>query len=120
METGFAIEVFNNTMIEKEIKLFTQDGLVEGITAKVVNSELDYNFLLNIAINKGFKGSGIIINTELINQICVQDEQNSETIIINKILQNKQIILNGHSKYISMILPPKSDFPIIIQLIHWL
>ena len=75
---------------------------------------------LNIAINKGFKGSGIIINTELINQICLQDEQNSETIIINKILQNKQIILNGHSKYISMILPPKSDFPIIIQLIPWL
>lgn len=120
MENGFTIEVCNNTIIEKEIKLFTQDGLVEGITTNVINSELDYNFLLNIAINKGFKGSGIIINTELINQICVQDEQNSESIIINKILQNKQIILNGHSKYISMILPPKSDSPIIIQLIPWL
>ncbi len=77
----------------------------------MVNSDHDYNFLLNVAVNKGFKGNSIMINTGLINQIRVHDEENSETIIINKILQNKQITLNGHSKYISMILPPKSDSP---------
>jgi hypothetical protein len=48
MENGFTIEVSNNTSAEKEIKLFTQDGLVEGVIVKVVNSDLDYNFLLNI------------------------------------------------------------------------
>ena len=117
MENGFTIEVSNNTSAEKEIKLFTQDGLVEGVIVKVFNSDLDYNFLLNIAKNKGFKGSGIMINTELINHICFQDEENSETIIINKIIDNKQILLNGHTKYISLVIPSQSEAPIIIQLL---
>lgn len=108
MEKGFTIEVCNNTIIEKDIKLFTQDGLVEGVTAKVINSEIDYKFLLNIALGEGFMGSGLMINSDLVNSITIHDESKLEIISFKKMLIEKKIFINGTSKFISLTVPPST------------
>ena len=65
MEKGFTIELYNNTNTEKEVQLFTQDGLPEGVSAKVFRTEIDYHNLLNIAKIEGFMGSGLQVDTDL-------------------------------------------------------
>lgn len=107
MEKGFTIELYNNTNTEKEIQLFTQDGLPEGVSAKVFNTELDYHNLLSKAKIEGFMGSGLQVDTDLIDHLIIHDEENIETIGFKRILYPKEIKLNGVSKYICLSIPPQ-------------
>lgn len=115
MENGFTIEVSNNTSAEKEIKLYTQDGLVEGVIVKVVNSDLDYNFLLNIVLRDGFIGSGLMINSDLVNCISIHDGSKLEIVSFEKMLIEKKISINGTSNFISLTVPPSSH--LVLQLL---
>jgi len=115
MNKGFTIELINNNNAEREINLFTQDGLVEGVTAKVINSEIDYYFLLNIALGEGFTGSGLMINSDLVNSITIHDGSKLETISFEKMLIEKKILINGTSKFISLTVPPSTH--LVLQLL---
>lgn len=114
MEKGFIIEVFNNKESEQEIHLFSENGLREGVTVKVFNSDLDYQFLLNIAQKEGFKGNGFQIDSHLVTSINIHDGENFEKAVFKRVLYPKKIILNGFTKYISLVIPQQAVM--VIQL----
>ena len=50
MNSGFTIELINNNNnAEREINLFTNEGLPDDVTLNVINTKNNYDFLLNIA-----------------------------------------------------------------------
>ncbi len=115
MEKGFTIEVCNNTIIEKDIKLFTKEGLPDDVTVNVINTKNNYDFLLNIALGEGFMGSGLMINSDLVNCITIHDGSKLEIISFEKMLIEKKILINGTSKFISLTVPPSTH--LVLQLL---
>ncbi len=115
MEKGFTIEVCNNTIIEKDIKLFTKEGLPDDVTVNVINTKNNYDFLLNIALGEGFMGSGLMINSDLVNCITIHDGSKLEIISFEKMLIEKKILINGTSNFISLTVPPSTH--LVLQLL---
>ena len=117
MENGFTIEVHNNSGQEKELCLFKEGGLPAGVLVNVVNSSIDYDFLLNIASTKGFVGSGIMVNNEQIKFVTVYDGDDVETVEFDKLIVEKQVVMNGVDKYISLVIPAGNEVPVLVQLL---
>ena len=117
MENGFTIEVHNNSGIEKELCLFKEGGLPAGVLINVVNSSIDYDFLLNIASTKGFVGSGIMVNNAQIKFVTVYDGDVVETFEFDKLIVEKQVAMNGIHKYISIVIPAGNEVPLLVQLL---
>ena len=81
MINGFVVDIINNTNEQKEICLFKEGGIPEDVLVHVINNPaLDLNYLLNIARIKGFMGSGLQVDTDLIDHLVIHDEENVETI----------------------------------------
>ena len=117
MENGFTIELLNNSGQEKELCLFKEGGLPAGVMLNVINSSLDYDFLLNIASSKGFVGSGIMVNNEQIKFVTVYDGDVVETFEFGKLIVEKQVVMNGVDKYISLVIPAGNEVPVLVQLL---
>ena len=117
MINGFTIEVHNNSGQEKELCLFKEGGLPAGVLINVVNSSIDYDFLLNIASSKGFVGSGIMVNNEQIKFVTVYDGEVVETVGFEKLIFEKPIVVNGVDKYISLVIPAGNEVPVLVQLL---
>ena len=117
MINGFTIEVHNNSGIEKELCLFKEGGLPTGVLVNVVNSSIDYDFLLNIASAKGFVGSGIMVNNEYVKFVTVYDGDEVETVEFDKLIVEKPIVVNGVNKYISILIPAGNEVPVLVQLL---
>ena len=117
MINGFTIEVHNNSGQEKELCLFKEGGLPAGVLVNVVNSSIDYDFLLNIASTKGFVGTGIMVNNEQIKFVTVYDGDDVETVEFEKLIVEKQVVINGVDKYISLMIPASTDVPVLVQLL---
>ena len=117
MEQGFILEVHNNSGQEKEVCLFKEGGLPTGVLVNVVNSSVDYDFLLNIASTKGFVGSGIMVNNEQIKIVTVYDGDDVSTFEFNKLIVEKPIVVNGVDKYISLVIPADNEVPVLVQLL---
>ena len=116
MINGFVVDIINNTNEQKEICLFKEGGIPEDVLVHVINNPaLDLNYLLNIARTKGFMGSGLQVDTDLIDHLIIHDEENVETIGFKRILHPKEIKLNGVSKYICLSIPPQ--VPVLVQLL---
>jgi hypothetical protein len=115
MNRGFTIELINNNNVEREINLFTKDGLPDGVTVNVISTKNNYDFLLNIALGEGFKGSGLMINSDLVNCITIHDGSKLEIISFKKMLIEKKILINGTSKFISLTVPPYTH--LVLQLL---
>ena len=116
MINGFTIEVHNNSGLEKELCLFKKGGLPAGVMVNVINSSLDYDFLLNIASTKGFVGSGIMVDNEQIKFVTVYDGEVVETVEFDKLIVEKPIVVNGVNKYISILIPAGNEVPVLVQL----
>ena len=116
MINGFTIEVHNNSGLEKELCLFKKGGLPAGVMVNVINSSLDYDFLLNIASTKGFVGSGIMVDNEQIKFVTVYDGDDVETVEFEKLIFEKPIVVNGVDKYISLVIPANTEVPVLVQL----
>ena len=108
MHSGFLIEIINNNEIVTNLKLFVRDGLVDGIEVKVFNNDYDYDSLLLIAKTEGFSGNGILTDNLSIDNIKIVDEESIDIVKFDKILTDKNIHLNGTTKYICIDVPPKS------------
>ena len=117
MENGFVIEIHNNSGQEKELYLFKEGGLPAGVLVNVVNSSIDYDFLLNIASTKGFVGTGIMVSNEQIKFVRVYDGEDVETVGFDKLIVEKQVVMNGVDKYISLVIPASSEVPVLVQLL---
>ena len=117
MENGFTIEVHNNSGQEKELCLFKEAGLPSGVLVNVVNSSVDYDYLLNIASTKGFVGSGIMVNNDQIKFVRVYDGEVVETVEFDKLIVEKQVVMNGVDKYISLVIPAGNEVPVLVQLL---
>ena len=116
MINGFTIEVHNNSGQEKELCLFKEGGLPAGVLVNVINSSLDYAFLLNIASTKGFVGTGIMVNNDQIKFVTVYDGEVVETVEFDKLIVEKPIVVNGVNKYISILIPAGNEVPVLVQL----
>lgn len=117
MEQGFILEVHNNSGQEKELCLFKESGLPAGVLVNVINSSVDYDFLLSIASSKGFVGSGIMVNDEQIKFVTVYDGEDVETFEFDKLIVEKPIVVNGVNKYISLVIPASAEVPLLVQLL---
>jgi hypothetical protein len=115
MQRGFTLEIINNNLSEKEINLFTKKGLPEDVTVNVINTKNNYEILLNIALNEGFIGSGIMVNSDLIDCITIHDGSKLEIVGFEKMLIETKISINGTSNYISLTVPPSSH--LVLQLL---
>ena len=83
----------------------------------VVNSSIDYDFLINIASSKGFVGSGIMVNNAQIKFVTVYDGDVVETYEFNKLIVEKPIVVNGVNKYISILISAGNEVPVLVQLL---
>lgn len=117
MEQGFILEVRNNSGQEKELFLFKEGGLPTGFLINVVNSNLDYDFLLNVASTKGFIGAGIMVNNEQIKFVTVYDGDDVSTYEFEKLIVEKPIIVNGVDKFVSLVIPAGNEVPVLVQLL---
>ena len=108
MNRGFTIELINTNKSDRDINLFTNEGLPDNVTVNVINTKNNYDFLLNIALEEGFMGSGLMINSELVNCITIHDGSKLEIISFKKMLIEKKISINGTSNFISLTVPPSS------------
>ena len=117
MENGFTIEVHNNSGLEKELCLFKEGGLPSGVLVNVINSSIDYDFLLNKGSSKGFVGSGIMVNNAQIKFVTVYDGDDVETVEFEKLIFEKPIVVNGVDKYISLVIPAGNEVPVLVQLL---
>ena len=117
MINGFTIEVLNNSGQEKELYLFKEGGLPAGVLVNVVNSSIDYDFLLNIASTKGFVGTGIMVNNEQLKFVTVYDGDVVETVEFEKLIVEKQVVMNGVDKYVSLVIPAGNEVPLLVQLL---
>ena len=115
MNRGFTIELINNNKSERNINLFTNEGLPDDVTVNVINTKNNYDFLLNIAIGEGFIGSGLMINSDLVNCIKIHDDSKLEIVSFEKMLIEKKISINGTSNFISLTVPPSSH--LVLQLL---
>lgn len=117
MINGFTIEVHNNSGQEKELCLFKEGGLPAGVLVNAINSSVDYGFLLNIASTKGFVGTGIMVSNEQIKFVTVYDGEDVETVGFEKLIVEKQVVMNGVDKYISIVIPAGNEVPVLVQLL---
>ena len=117
MEQGFILEVHNNSGQEKELCLFKEGGLPAGVLINVVNSNLGYDFLLNVASAKGFVGSGIMVNNEQIKFVTVYNGDDVSTYEFDKLIVEKLITINGVDKYIKLVIPAGNEVPVLVQLL---
>jgi hypothetical protein len=115
MNRGFNIELINNNNAEREINLFTNYALPDHVTVNVINTKNNYDFLLNIALGEGFMGSGLMINSDLVNSITIHDGSKLEIISFEKMLIEKKIFINGTSNFISLTVPPYTH--LVLQLL---
>ena len=115
MNRGFTIELINNNKSERSINLFTNEGLPDDVTLNVINTKNNYDFLLNIALGEVFIGSGLMINSELVNCITIHDDSKLEIVSFEKMLIEKNISINGTSNFISLTVPPSSN--LVLQLL---
>ena len=114
MNRGFTIELINNNKSDRDINLFTNEGLPDDVTLNVINTKNNYDFLLNIAL-EGFIGSGLMINSDLVNCIKIHDDSKLEIVSFEKMLIEKKISINGTSNFISLTVPPSSH--LVLQLL---
>lgn len=117
MVHGFVIEVSNDTDFPQELNLFKDDGLPSGVSVKVINSNRDYDFLLTVAKKDGFSGRGMIVDNKELKCVTVFNESSTETIYFDKLILQKQILIDGINRYVSIVIPGKSEGPLLIQLV---
>ncbi len=117
MINGFTIEVRNNSGQENELCLFKDGGRPAGVLVTVVNGRIGYDSLLNLASTKGFVGSGIMVNNEQIKFVTVYDGDDVSTFEFDKLIVEKQVVMNGVDKYISLVIPAGNEVPVLVQLL---
>ena len=115
MNRGFTIELINKNKSERNINLFTKEGLPDNVTVNVINTKNNYDILLNIALGEGFMGSGLMTNSDLVNCITIHDGSKLEIVSFEKMLIEKKILINGTSNFISLTVPPSSH--LVLQLL---
>ena len=117
MINGFTIEVRNNSGQENELCLFKDGGRPAGVLVTVVNGRIGYDSLLNLASTIGFVGSGIMVNNEQIKFVTVYDGDDVETVEFDKLIVEKQVVMNGVDKYVSLVIPAGNEVPVLVQLL---
>ena len=60
-------------------------------------------------------GSGLMINSELVNCIRIHEGSKLEIVSFEKMLIEKKISINGTSNFISLTVPPSSH--LVLQLL---
>jgi hypothetical protein len=116
MINGFLVEVNNTTQEEQNVFLFKEMGLPKGVTVIAWGTQYDYPSLLSFAINKGFKGNGIMTDTESVDTVSIFNENEAVVLNFDHLLEDQEIIINGISKYISFTIPPSSN--VLIKLMQ--
>lgn len=116
MINGFLVEVVNTTQDEQIVFLFNEMGLPKGVTVISKGTQYDYPALLSLSKTNGFKGSGIMTDTKSVDSVTIFNENEAVLINLHPLMADRDIIINGTSKYISFSIPPLSNA--LIQLIQ--
>lgn len=118
MLNGFIVEINNSTVHEQAVVLFKKMNLSSGVTVYGLNSNTDYESLVSMATTEGFKGNGIMTNNENINQLTIVSNNKSTHARFKNIHDNVEIIIDGTSNYISLVIPPATIA--VVQLLPML
>lgn len=114
MINGFVVEISSENEKVQSICLFKEDHLPEGISVVFCHTEHDYKSLAAIALKKGFIGNGINTDEEL--HITIHNVVTTEK-LFSKFITDKKIEIDGVSKYIEVVVPPKTT--IMFQLMPY-
>jgi hypothetical protein len=117
MLNGFVLDVINENNEEVSISLFNNGEIQTGLTITARNSNYDYNSLFLMSINEVFIGGGISTDDESISQVTIFKNGTPITYEFCKILDGKEIIIDGLTNYLTFVVPPKSKS--LFQLIPY-
>ena len=112
MINGFVIEIKNTSTHKHTVRLFSDDDLPEGVTIATRNPKFYYKALRSFAMTDGFIGSGVSSDEEL--AFTIHNGGKSES-FSTKFLPEKEIVIDGDSKYIAINIPPDSS--VLFQLL---
>jgi hypothetical protein len=115
MKNGFVLDIINENTEEISVSLFTNKEIPSGVSIMYKNSNYDYKSLFLMSINEGFMGAGISTDDERICHVTIYKNSNPTSYKFYKILDNKEIIIDGTTNYITLVIPPSSKT--LIQLI---
>ena len=116
MINGFLLEIENATLEEQLIPFFKKEQLPEGVYIRAKGTSYDYDSLLLLATSKGFKGTGIMVDDINVNRLSIYKNNEPKDIILNKIIDDIEILIDGGSNYITLVIPPRTN--VLIQLIQ--
>ena len=108
MINGFVLDITNENKEAISISLFTGSEIPKGVTISIKNSNDDYNALLSMSMNEGFIGGGISTDDERISQVNIFKNGSPSSYEFHKIIDNLEIIIDGISNYITIVIPPTS------------
>lgn len=114
MIKGFVVEISSENEKAQSICLFKNVHLPEGISVSVRHTEHDYMSLTALAQSAGFIGNGINTDEEL--HITIHNGVTAEK-LFSKFITDKKIEIDGVSKYIEVVVPPK--ITIMLQLMPY-
>lgn len=117
MINGFVLDIINENTEEISVSLFTNKEIPSGVTISTKNSNYNYKSLLLMSINEGFMGGGISTDDERVCQVTIYKNSNPISYDFYKILDDKEIIIDGLANYITLVMPPSSKT--LIQLIPY-
>jgi hypothetical protein len=117
MINGFVLDIINENTEEISVSLFTDKEIPSGVTISTKNSNYNYKSLLLMSINEGFMGGGISTDDERVCQVTIYKNSNPISYDFYKTLDDKEIIIDGLTNYITLVIPPSSK--ILIQLIPY-
>lgn len=115
MINGFVVEIINENKKSVSVSLFKSDGIPAGVTIHTKGTDYDYNAMHLLSINKGFKGSGLSVDDERISGVTIYKESNPKSYPFHKIMDNHEIMIDGVSNYLSILIPASSH--ILFQLL---
>ena len=95
------------------IEIF-KTNIPDGVSIIPINSKYDYSALSLMALNEGFKGSGILIDNDDIESVTIYSNNIPTIYSFRKFLDNQEIIIDGLANYISIVIPATSKT--ILQL----
>ena len=113
MINGVIIEIENQNNKDVTVEIF-KPNIPDGVSIKSINSNYEYASLTLMALNEGFKGSGILTDNEDIERVTIYSNDIPTIHSFRKILENQEIIIDGIANYISIVIPATSKT--ILQL----
>ncbi len=105
MINGFLVEILNENNEAVSVSLFQPAGIPPGITIHAKGTEHDYHALHHMSVTAGFMGAGLSTDDDRIIHGTIHHDHTQTNFSFNKILDNHPIVIDGKSRFITLIIP---------------